>query len=94
MDIHFDQLDRLLKVANEKEESFDFPVAFLTNVLYVCCKNKMTHLIDLKLYIDLMVKKADYMHLEGLAHAAHALDEARMYDDKAWSSIHAQIMKR
>ena len=41
----FVKLDRLLYILQEKEEKFDFPVAFATNILYVCQKNGNSSLL-------------------------------------------------
>ena len=32
----------MLTIARQKEEKYDFPVAFITNILYVCEKNGLT----------------------------------------------------
>jgi hypothetical protein len=39
LDDCFVRLDRMLSIVQEKEGHFDFPVAFVTNILYVCEKN-------------------------------------------------------
>ena len=41
----FVKLDRLLYILQEKEQKFDFPVAFATNILYVCQKNGQSNLL-------------------------------------------------
>lgn len=46
LDEAFIRLDRLLAIAEEKEEEFDFPVAFVTNLLYVCEKNGLQYMLE------------------------------------------------
>ena len=66
----------MLTIARQKEEKYDFPVAFITNILYVCEKNGLTsNLIpDHSAFLQILEKKQDYMHLEGISHAAYALN--------------------
>lgn len=42
----FVKLDRMFAIIQEKEETFDFPVSFVTNILYVCEKNGQRHLLS------------------------------------------------
>ena len=76
MDEAFASLDRMLTIAREKEEQYDFPVAFITNILYVCEKNGLTSQMipDHTEFLKIMEKKQDFMHLEGISHAAYALN--------------------
>jgi len=67
IDLHFAQLDRVLAIAKDKEESFDFPVAFVTNIMYVCAKNGNSHLIDFDSFSEILLKKMDFMHVEGIS---------------------------
>ena len=46
LDKGFIQLDRLLSIAEEKEEEFDFPVAFISNLLYICEKNGLRYMLE------------------------------------------------
>ena len=106
MDKAFVSLDRMLTIAREKEERYDFPVAFITNILYVCEKNGLTsNLIpDHTMFLQIMEKKQDYMHLEGISHAAYALngikqreDETKQIDEsvtKAWLALQNQLTSR
>lgn len=93
-DNHMSQLNRLLLITRKKEEEFDFPVAFVSNFLYVCYKNKMSHIVDLEPFLDLLVKKVEFLHLEGLAHVAYALNEAGIRQGPVWDKIHEQILKK
>lgn len=46
LDDAFIKLDRLLAIMEEKEEEFNFPVAFVSNLLYVCEKNGLSYLLE------------------------------------------------
>ena len=63
----------MLAIAKDKEESFDFPVAFVTNIMYVCAKNGNSHLIDHEAFSDILLKKMDFMHVEGISQVAYSL---------------------
>ena len=94
IDLHFAQLDRLLTIASENEQEFDFPVAFVTNVMYVCYKNKVEYLLEKQPYFDLLLKKMNFLHAEGIAHAAYALQQAGVTQGPIWDALHEQVLKR
>lgn len=94
IDLHLAQLDRLLAIAREKEQEFDFPVAFITNMMYVCYKNKVEYLLDKEPYFDLLQRKANYLHIEGLGHAAFALRSAGITQGPLWQALHEQVVRR
>lgn len=89
LDHAFEKLDRFLFIAQEKEHGFDFPVAFVTQILYVCEKNGLSSLLHdakksldekpsdrsrrLQSFYDIIKKKKDYIHLEGLSQTAFVL---------------------
>jgi len=56
-----------LAIAKDNEDSFDFPVAFVTNIMYVCAKNGNSNLIDFDAFADILIKKMDFMHVEGIS---------------------------
>ena len=41
----------------------------------MCSKNGLSYLIDQEEYLKVILKKQDFMHIEGLAHVAYALDK-------------------
>ena len=88
IDKHFAILDRLLEVARDKEEEFDFPIAFVTNVLYVCSKNDIDYILNYDKYLSLLLKKQDNLHLEGISHAAYALDYMGVHQGDIWEALH------
>jgi hypothetical protein len=45
IDASFLKLDDMLVMMEDKEETFDFPVAFITNILYTIEKNGITNLL-------------------------------------------------
>lgn len=45
IDASFLKLDDMLVMTEEKEETFDFPVAFITNILYALEKNGVSNLL-------------------------------------------------
>ena len=61
IDENFVKLDRMLSIAKDREELNDFPVAFVTNLLYIISINGLhTQLLSedsLKAYLDIIVKK-------------------------------------
>ena len=57
IDEAFKGLERMLDMADQKEDWYDFPVAFVTNILYVCEKNGVNYLINNDKYLDILVKK-------------------------------------
>lgn len=94
IDEAFVKLDRMLSIAREREETSDFPVAFVTNILYVCEKNGVSDLINHDVYLKLLKQKQDYLHLEGIGHAAYALDSLGIYDKELWAALGTQIAKK
>lgn len=117
LDSAFIKLDRLLAIVEEKEEHFDFPVAFVTNLLYVIEKNGLNYMLEggpglsdndseqgessrlqksnrLKGFVNIIKKKQDFMHIEGLAHAVYALDKMDYKDESLWNSLAKQIESR
>ena len=65
----------------------DFPVAFVTNILYVCAKNDISHLINTEAFIEIILQKQNFMHLEGISHTAYALDKLGIYDEEIWGAL-------
>jgi len=51
-------------------------------------------LIDPNLYFDLVAKKSDYLHIEGIAHASFALKQSGNTSSLLWDKLHAQILKK
>ena len=90
----FVKVDRLLQVAQDKEEDFDFPVAFITNMMYVCAKNGNADLIDFAKYKQLLAKKMSFIHFEGISHASYALNAQGIHDPEIWGGLQDQLMKR
>ena len=43
IDENFVKLDRMLSIAKDREEAIDFPVAFVTNLLYIVSINGLSH---------------------------------------------------
>ena len=88
----------------------DFPVAFVTNVLYVCEKNGQRHLLNdpvgfgeeeqqisrrLQSFYDIIKSKQDFMHVEGLSHLAYVLDRIGKNEDKQIrATLMAQLLER
>jgi hypothetical protein len=66
----------------------------VTNVLFICYKNNIEYLIDQDTYLDLLIQKMDYIHLEGLGHTAFALNKAGITDGPVWDGLHEQVMKK
>ena len=82
-------LARMLIMENE---DYDFPVAFASNLLYILSKNgRMDILADMDKYTDIILKKQDFLHIEGLAHTAHALAQRGIFEGQVWDAIHHQI---
>lgn len=74
------------------------PVAFATNALYVLARNGLaqtpeSHKLIHERLIPLLLRKQDYLHAEGLAMAAYALSEAKVWDEAAWTMLKEQISK-
>lgn len=87
-----DNLKFLARMLIMENENFDFPVAFASNLLYILAKNdRMDILADLERYTDIIVKKQNFMHLEGLAHTAHALAKQGIFEGDVWEAIHHQV---
>ena len=91
IDEAFVRLDRMLAMAKDREEVSDFPVAFVTNILYVCEKNGIKSLINHDAYLDILMKKQDYIHLEGIGHAAYALNSMGIYSPDVWNALSKQV---
>lgn len=93
LDAHLISLQRLLLM--KKDQSL--PVAFATNTLYVLARNNMLansgslahdHLIPL------IHQKKQWLHAEGVAHAAHALASAKIWDEDVWKLIKQKISEK
>ena len=81
-----------------EKKDYDMPVAFATNALYVLARNGLaqtpeSHKLIQERLIPLLLKKQDYLHAEGLAMAAYALSEAKVWDEAAWTMLKEQISK-
>jgi len=73
-------------VTNNTE--YDMPVAFATNSIYLMAKHNVVckQTID-NVILPLFMKKADYVHNEGLGHVAFGLAKAEIWNEEAWSTI-------
>lgn len=87
-------LIRLLNVVRDREGEYDFPVAFLTNTMYVCSKNNLTDLINWDNFNRLLLQKIDFIHQEGIAQAAFALNQSEVYDQAVWTALGEAVLAR
>jgi hypothetical protein len=53
---------RTLTVIRDREEEYNFPVAFLTNAMYIVSKNNLSDLINWDNFNKLLLQKVDYIH--------------------------------
>lgn len=61
IDENFAKLDRMLSIAKDREEIIDFPVAFVTNLLYIISINGLQHQLmseqSLNSYLNIIIAK-------------------------------------
>lgn len=98
IDENLAKLDRMLSIAKDREEVNDFPVAFVTNLLYILSVNNLHSRLlspeSLQSYLDIIVKKQDFMHLEGIGQCATALEQMAIWDRKVWAALDSQVQKK
>ena len=63
-------------------------------MMYVCAKNGNADLIDFDAYKTLLAKKLPFIHLEGISHAAYALNAEGIHDNELWKALQDQLLKR
>jgi hypothetical protein len=91
IDENFVKLDRMLSIAKDREQEIDFPVGFVTNLLYIVSINGLSHKLispkSLNSYLDIIIQKQDFMHLEGIGHCARALEEMGIFEHEVWKAL-------
>jgi len=88
-------LPALKRVFSTDNTSYDLPVAFATNSMFLFARHGM---VDQEVFenrlLPLFKQKAAYLHNEGVAHAAWALSRAEIWDAEAWSIIKEAALER
>ena len=76
-------------MAKSKEQTSDFPVAFVTNLLYLISINDLKDqlLPEIEEYLKIIIQKQDFMHLEGIGQCASALNNFGIYNEDVWLAL-------
>lgn len=78
----------------EKKEA-DYPVAFATNAMYVLAREDGSSQLSREIIegtlLPVVKAKAGYLHGEGLAQVAFALNEYQIWDEEAWALLKEHI---
>jgi hypothetical protein len=87
-----EDLHRIFVVDNQ---GADYPVAFATNAMYVLARedgqSQLSREIIEGTLLPVVKAKAHYLHGEGLAQMAYALNEYQIWDEEAWALLREHI---
>jgi len=85
-------LHRIFAVDNPNT---DYPVAFATNAMYVLAREDGTSQLSREIIegtlLPVVKAKAAYLHGEGLAQVAYALNHYQIWDEEAWALLREHI---
>ena len=82
------RLEDLHRIFVVENKGTDYPVAFATNSMYVLARedgqSQLSREIIEGTLLPLVKAKSSYLHAEGLAQMAYALNEYHIWDEEAW----------
>ena len=62
--------------------------------MYVCAKNGNSHLLDMDAFSDILLKKMDFMHVEGISQVAYSLQSQGIENKQLWTAINQRLLSK